>query len=230
MIFGKTKLELKVGIFVFIGLIILAIFILSLGGFKTWTSGYRVNFSFNFVNGVKVGAPVRFAGLYAGEVKDIQFLFVPQEDRTKVIVDCWVNREVKIPIDSTIWVNTLGLLGEKYIEIIPGKDYNKVLGPKEELAGQDPVPMNEITELAKRIARNVDDCIIKIKNKEGTLGKFLYDDTVYDQLEALVIDLRYNPWKLLWKGEEKQPPVPAAEKQPPVDAADKEQGKEQDKK
>lgn len=205
MIFGKTKLELKVGIFVFIGLIILAVFILSLGGFKTWTSGYQVDFSFGFINGVKIGAPVRFAGMDVGEVKDIHFLFVPQEDKTKVIVDCWVKREVKIPIDSTIWVNTLGLLGEKYIEIIPGKDYNKTLGPKEELSGQDPVPMNEITELAKRIARNIDECIIKIKNKEGALGKFLYDDTIYDQLEALVIDLRYNPWKLLWKGQEKHP-------------------------
>jgi len=207
MIFGKTKTELKVGIFVFTGLVILIVFILSLGGFKTWTSGYHVNFTFGFVNGVKVGAPVRFAGVDVGEVKDIQFLFVPQEDKTKVIVDCWVNKDVKIPIDSTIWVNTLGLLGEKYIEIMPGKDYNKVLGAREELPGQDPVPMNEITELAKRIARNVDECIIRLKNKEGTLGKFMFDPTVYDQLEALVTDLRYNPWKLLWKGEEKTPPV-----------------------
>ena len=38
MIFGKTKLEFKVGIFVFIGLVILIVFVLSLGGFRTWTS------------------------------------------------------------------------------------------------------------------------------------------------------------------------------------------------
>lgn len=214
MIFGKTKMELKVGIFVFLGLVILVVFILSLGGFKTWTSGYRVNFNFGFINGVKIGAPVRFAGVDVGEVKEIRFVFVPQQEKTKVVVDCWVKREVKIPIDSTIWVNTLGLLGEKYIEIMPGKDYNKLLGVHEELSGQDPVPMNEITELAKRIARNVDECIIKIKNKEGTLGKLLYDDTVYDQLEALVTDLRYNPWKLLWKGEEKLPPAPEVKQEP----------------
>ena len=63
MIFGKTKLEMKVGIFVFIGLIILVTFILSIGGFKTWTSGYKVSFIFDFVNGVKLGAPVRFSGV-----------------------------------------------------------------------------------------------------------------------------------------------------------------------
>jgi hypothetical protein len=56
MIFGKTKLELKVGLFVFIGLAILVVFVLSIGGFKTWSSGYRINLIFNFVNGVKIGA------------------------------------------------------------------------------------------------------------------------------------------------------------------------------
>ena len=35
MIFGKTKLELKVGVFVFVGLGILMIFILSIGGVKS---------------------------------------------------------------------------------------------------------------------------------------------------------------------------------------------------
>ncbi|MBI5145373.1 MAG: hypothetical protein HZA27_04225, partial [Candidatus Omnitrophica bacterium] len=59
MIFGKTKLELKLGVFVFVGIVILVLFILLIGDFQTWTSGYEVNFLFNFVNGVKIGAPVR---------------------------------------------------------------------------------------------------------------------------------------------------------------------------
>jgi phospholipid/cholesterol/gamma-HCH transport system substrate-binding protein len=74
MIFGKTKLELKVGVFVFIGLVLLAVLILSIGGFKTWTSGYNINFIFHFVNGVKVGAPVRYAGVDVGEVKILSFI------------------------------------------------------------------------------------------------------------------------------------------------------------
>ncbi|MDD5060575.1 MAG: MlaD family protein, partial [Candidatus Omnitrophica bacterium] len=71
MIFGKTKMELKVGVFVFIGMVILVIFLLSIGGFKTWSSGYRIKVKFGFVNGIKMGAPVRFAGVDVGEVKKI---------------------------------------------------------------------------------------------------------------------------------------------------------------
>lgn len=204
MIFGKTKLEMKVGVFVFIGLILLSIFILSIGGFKTWTSGYRIHFIFNFVNGVKLGAPVRFAGVDVGVVKDIKIILPAKEPLTKVDVDCWVKREVLIPVDSTVWVNTLGLLGEKYIEVMPGKDYSKVLSDNQQLVGEDPIPMQEVTELARSIGNNIDVIIEKIKNKEGTVGMLLYDDTIYKELEALVIDLRKNPWKLFFKGKEKR--------------------------
>jgi phospholipid/cholesterol/gamma-HCH transport system substrate-binding protein len=197
-------MEMKVGVFVLIGLILLAVFVLSIGGFKTWTSGYRVHFIFNFVNGVKIGAPVRFAGVDVGEVKEIKFILPAKEPVTKVAIECWVKKEILIPVDSTVWVNTLGMLGEKYIEVMPGKDYSKILSENQQLMGEDPMPMQEITELAKKIANNIDAIIDKIKNKEGTLGMLLYDETIYKELEALVMDLRRNPWKLFFKSKEKK--------------------------
>ena len=212
MIFGKSKLELKVGIFVFIGFVILGLFVLSIGNFRTWTSRYKVSFIFNFVNGVKIGAPVRFAGVDVGEVKEIQFAFEPNEQKTKIYIICWVKNAVKIPLDSTIWVNTLGLLGEKYIEIIPGVDYSKTLSEGKSLEGIDPIPLHEITRLAEDIANNINEVIVKIKNKEGTVGKLLYDDAIYQELEAiakemegLVQDIRKHPWKLFFKTKEKPP-------------------------
>ena len=204
MIFGKTKLELKVGIFVFIGLIILVIFILSIGGLKTWSSGYRINLNFNFVNGVKVGAPVRFAGVDVGEVKKIKLEFIPEENRSNVHLIVWVRDIIKIPADSSVWVNTLGLLGEKYIEIIPGKDYVHSLEDNQSLRGVDPLPIHQIFDRVENVLRNLDDGIAKIINKEGSLGKLIYDDKVYNELEAMVTDVRKNPWKLLIKTKEKK--------------------------
>jgi len=204
MIFGKTKLELKVGTFVFIGLIILAIFILSIGGIKTWSSGYRINLDFNFINGVKIGAPVRFAGVDVGEVKKIKLEFVPDQNRSNVRLVVWVRDIIKIPADSSVWVNTLGLLGEKYIEIMPGKDYVNFLKNDQSLTGVDPLPIHEIFKRAENILHNLDDGITKIKNKEGSLGKLIYDDKVYNELEALVTDVRKNPWKLFFKAKEKK--------------------------
>ncbi len=204
MIFGKTRLELKVGVFVFIGLVILAVFVLSIGGFKTWTLGYNVNFIFHFVNGVKLGAPVRYAGVDVGEVKAIKFIFPDAGGKIRVKVGCWVKKDTKVPVDSIIWVNTLGLLGEKYIEIIPGKDFNNILLEGQELTGKDPISMQEVTDLANKIVKDADEVILKIKNNEGTIGKLIGDDAIYNDLDALVKDIRKHPWKLFWKTKEKQ--------------------------
>lgn len=202
MLFGKSKLELKVGIFVFIGLVILMIFVLSIGGFKTWSSGYYVNFEFKFVNGVKIGAPVRFAGMDVGQVKKLSLVHNP-EIGTKVMILGWVKKDVIIPLDSQVWVNTLGLLGEKYIEIMPGKDYQNYALANQVLIGNDPIAMHEVAELAKNIAADLDGMILKINKGEGTIGKLLSDDTIYNEMESLVLDLKKHPWKLFWKGKDK---------------------------
>jgi len=211
MIFGKTKMELKVGIFVFFGLVILVAFVLFIGKFNTWNSGYRINFLFNFVNGVKVGAPVRFAGVDVGEVKEVLFIKDPKEGKLIVKLDSWVKNEIKIPQDSTVWVNTLGLMGERYIEVMPGKDFNLCLAEGSTLRGTDPIAMHEVAQIVRDIAVDLDESIKKIKNKEGTVGKLLYDDAIYKEFEIiarefelLATDLRKHPWKLLFRGKEKK--------------------------
>jgi phospholipid/cholesterol/gamma-HCH transport system substrate-binding protein len=210
MIFGKSRLELKVGIFVFIALVILATFVLLIGNFKTWTSGYKVNFVFNFINGVKLGAPVRLSGLDVGEVKDIKLVYGPEDRKLKICVVGWLHKEAIIPADSTVWVNTLGLLGEKYIEVMPGKDYEHYLKENESLTGNDPIAMHEVAELLKNITDDLDQTILKIKNAEGTVGKLLSDDTIHAELvalikgmEELVTDIKAHPWKLFRKTKEK---------------------------
>jgi phospholipid/cholesterol/gamma-HCH transport system substrate-binding protein len=203
MIFGKSKLELKVGIFVFIGLVILLIFVLSIGNFKIILRSHRVDFLFNFTNGVKVGAPVRFAGVDIGEVKGLYFVSPSPDVPPKVRIIGWVRKDIKIPFDSTVWINTLGLLGEKYIEIMPGKDYAHIVKTNQVMVGIDPIPMQDFTTLVKNIGTSLEDSIVRIKNKEGTIGKLLYDDRIYSELEALIMDIRQHPWKLFWKTKDK---------------------------
>jgi phospholipid/cholesterol/gamma-HCH transport system substrate-binding protein len=203
MIFGQSKLELKVGIFVFMGLVILTIFILSMKDFKSITAGYEVNFIFNFANGVKIGAPVRFAGVDVGEIKEINFVTTADDPKPKVRIVGSVKKNITVPVDSTVWVNTLGLLGEKYIEIMPGKDYSNILLAKQTLVGVDPIPMQEVSVLARDIAKHLDESFLRIINKEGTVGKLLYDDAIYKELEALITDVRKHPWKLFIKTKEK---------------------------
>ncbi len=231
MVFGKNKVEFKVGIFVFAGLVILAIFVLLIGDFKNLISAYKVRFQFNFINGVRVGAPVRFAGVDVGQVKEINLLPTPEQHTTKIEIVGLLRKSIKIPFDSQVWVNTLGILGEKYIDIMPGKDYAKFVSEGGTMVGNDPVAMHEFGEMAKSIiqkldtgiterkevvgsgdnlTKNLDDGITRIKNKEGTVGKLLYDDKIYNELDEFINDIKRHPWKLFIKTKEK--PEPKASK------------------
>ena len=207
---AKSRLELLVGAFIFIGLIILVLFVFLIRDFQIIKPGYKFDIIFGFANGVKVSAPVRLAGVDVGEVKSLKIFYDPASQRTKVRVKAWVAQESRIPLDSDVWINTLGLLGEKYIEIIPGNDYNLLVKNGDVVSGEDPVSMEEVTKEAKKIVLKFDgalnglnDILGRISSGEGTIGKLIYDGTVYKNLEEMSDDLKRNPWKLLYKSKEK---------------------------
>ena len=49
------------------------------------------------------------------------------DGKTKARVEIWVKEDTKIPEDSQLTINQLGLLGEKYVEIIPGLETRRFL-------------------------------------------------------------------------------------------------------
>lgn len=196
---NNSKLELKVGVFVFIGLLIFSIFILSIKSIKSFASTYNLNVMFGFVNGVKVGAPVRFAGVDVGEVKDIDVYFDESQHKTRVNTLISIEKGVKVPVGSAVWINTLGLLGEKYVEIMPAANDSEFYQAGSSLAGKDPVAMHEVGELLQRVATGLDDMIGQMHTGEGTIGKLIYDSRLYEDIEEMFADLKKNPWKLLHK-------------------------------
>ncbi|MDD5236860.1 MAG: MlaD family protein [Candidatus Omnitrophica bacterium] len=190
----KSSIELKVGTFIFLSLIVFVAFVLLIGDFKEWTNRYNVKVVFGFVDGVKVGSPVRFAGLDVGEVKNVDIINPSSSDevsRVQVIVR--LKGHVRIPKDSLVLVNTLGLLGEKYIEIMPGKNYASFLKSEDTIVGKDPIPMHSIMRSSYDTLQDVKEIISGIRHGEGTIGKLIYDETVYTNIEAFTADIRKYP-------------------------------------
>lgn len=199
----KSNLELKVGVFVFGAIIILGIFILKIGGFKNY-AGYPIKFMFNNVSGVKPGSPVRFAGVDVGEVRDVNILSNQQDNSTQIEVVGWIRGSLSIPQDSQVYVNTLGLLGEKYIEIIPPAEVKSFIKSGDTLVGVDPIMLHHWIDEGTKIVKDFQELLLQLKSGEGTVGKLLSDDKLYQELEALISDLRRHPWKLFWKTREKK--------------------------
>lgn len=222
----ESNLELKVGIFVLLGIGALAVFIFSISDFSFLEKGKTMKVIFGFANGVKRSAPVRLAGVDVGNVKDIKVFFDSVEKKTKVQVDVWMKADTQVPSDSKVWVNQLGLLGEKYIEIIPGENQAKLLSEGATLVGEDPISFEEISSMIGKLSIKLQDSvdgfnkviqnpknqqsveemldslrlIVKnIQEGKGTIGKFLTDESVFKDFESFTADLKANPWKLLYR-------------------------------
>ena len=116
----ESNLEFKVGLFVLIALVGLALFVFSISDSSVLQQGKTVHVIFEFTNGLKKNAPVRIAGVEEGIVQDVRLFFNREDSKTKAEVFLRIKNDIPLPQDSVVTVNQLGLLGEQYIEIIPG--------------------------------------------------------------------------------------------------------------
>lgn len=198
------EFEVRIGLFVVVGLILLAVVTFSIGDFL-FSPGYTIDVILGFANGVEKSAPVRLAGIEVGEVRGTG-VFKDKEGKTKVKLKLWLTNDAQVEEDAKVVINTLGLIGEKYVEIIPGTPGKRILEEGDVIGAVDSISIEEMTkkgyDIALKLEKVVDslDYILeKIKCGEGTIGKLVYDDTLYNETEAMIKDLRANPWKLLHK-------------------------------
>lgn len=188
--FTKMNFELKVGIFIFIGIVILSVIIFSIGNFYSVKQGYNMNVVFSFANGIGVGAPVRYSGVQVGEVQDIKVYFDEKENKPLVKLNIWVSQNTWINENAKASINTLGLLGEKYLEIFPGTRDTRLLQKGDTLKGHDPVSTEELTRSTKEL-------IEKISTLTDSANKIAGDEALrtslkntFSNMEALSGDLR----------------------------------------
>lgn len=202
---NSRMFELKVGIFILIGIAILFIIVFSIGDINIATSGYHVRVVFNFVSGIGGSAPVRLAGVGIGQIDGLKLFYDEKAKKTKVELYARINsRDIKIEEDARATVNTLGLLGEKYLEITPGTPGAPTLKNNDLLVGHDPVAMEKVTENLASLSDSVRTIVARLERGEGTVGKLLTEDDVYNDIKAISAnfrefseDLKKHPWKLL---------------------------------
>lgn len=132
--------EVKSGIFIIFSITALLVMTFVVGGLRGGEkSAYQVRFG--YVGGLEEGAPVYFAGREIGKVKK---LAVESGEERPIVITVEIPKWVVVRADSPVYVDTLGMMGEKLVEIGPGTKNQAVLQPGAELAGEDPIPMHEM--------------------------------------------------------------------------------------
>jgi len=232
----KKSSEIWVGIFVVIGILLLALLTLKIEKFQIGEEvGYLVNIYFDSAAGLDKSASVRVAGVRVGHVEKVAL------EQGKAKVTFRVPQDVALYKDAKAYLKSEGFLGEKYVEISPGtpgfpriqpneqieqgaapadieqmlskmgaigddiKDITKPLGDLLKAVDAKKVEgmidnfnkfSNQLTSIgndaketiqkAKDAFSQVEDIGEKVKKGEGTLGKLITDDSVYQEAKKIV--------------------------------------------
>src|SRR5512137_2836453 len=111
---NKLSAEAKVGLLVLGSSVILLWMTMMVGKFELGKpEGYRVAAVFDTVSGLDLKAAVRMAGVQIGTVEIVEL----EDSKAKVVLR--INPDVKIPRGTEAAVKTMGLLGDKYVDLIP---------------------------------------------------------------------------------------------------------------
>jgi phospholipid/cholesterol/gamma-HCH transport system substrate-binding protein len=124
----ERGLEFKVGLLILLSSAILVAFIFVLGNFSL-RSGFHIYVDYDYIGSLQAGAPVKVSGIKVGKIEDVEF-FGGKEDpklgkRVQVRLTVWIEDRVRDSIrrDAEFFINTAGVLGEQYLEIVPGRDW-----------------------------------------------------------------------------------------------------------
>lgn len=163
----QRSIEIRVGIFFVVCLAVLTALIWKFGKYEPLTKNtYEITVVFSNVGGIVKDASVLYGGITVGKVRSIA---LDQEGLLKVHVKLAIFEGVRIRKDSKFIINQSGLLGDRYIDVVPQGATAEPIKPGEMVEGTTSVDLSEairgvvdVLHLAAGTIERVDKAIARI--------------------------------------------------------------------
>ncbi|MCS7048222.1 MAG: MlaD family protein [Verrucomicrobiae bacterium] len=199
---SRRSVEIRVGLFVLISLVVVAGLIIRFGKHTRGLEGtYEITVVFPNVGGIVRDAKVLYAGIPVGRVREIRLV---EADRLQVHVLLEVREDVVIRRDAQFVINQSGLLGDRYVDILPGTTSAERLQPGDVVMGHSSVDLTEairhVVDVLKAAAGTIERVDKAIKRIDETVlspttlghvkGALANIDTATTNAVLMVGDLR----------------------------------------
>jgi phospholipid/cholesterol/gamma-HCH transport system substrate-binding protein len=172
---SERAIEVKVGVLVTICLGLLTAFVIALGDFSLG-DGSVLYLDVSTSADLKPGAPIKIAGTPAGKVTEVDFKGGVYEEAVKrrvyvrITLSIDPDKLASLHEDASFYITTLGLLGEKYVEIDPGTTEARQLQPRDVVEGVPPLRLevmasnanaliSSLSGLVRRNEKEIDEMI-----------------------------------------------------------------------
>jgi phospholipid/cholesterol/gamma-HCH transport system substrate-binding protein len=155
----QRSVEIKVGLFILLCLAIIAGLIIKFGKLERFNEEtYDIAVVFPNVGGIVRNASVMYDGIPIGRVHDIK---LTGEGAMKVRLILAIYKGYTIRQDARFMINQSGLLGDRYVDVVPESATAEPLSPGSEIQGTNTVDLTEAIQ-------NVVDVL---QEAAGTIGR-----------------------------------------------------------
>ena len=155
-----------------------------------FASTFSVRANFDRVAGLQTGASVFYNGIQVGRVNAVR---LPAEPGAPITVQMAIDEEARplIREDSRALIQTDGLVGNVIVSLTDGSANRPQVADNGQIEGVNPFALSEVSErLFESVARfdsvtvGLSETLADVRTGQGTLGRFLYDETLYESTVA----------------------------------------------
>jgi phospholipid/cholesterol/gamma-HCH transport system substrate-binding protein len=209
MVEADRRRKLKVGLFTTALLIVLGLIIVMLGKKQgLFQSHVRYEARFEHVGGLIPGAAVWLNGVVVGSVDNVELPSDPNQPEITVVLRINARLAERVRADSRVRIRTLGLLGDRYLEISSGSVSQPVLPPGSVIPSEEPTDVSAVLSRGGDAMTNVlaistslRKILERVERGEGVLGELTVNpesgrqvvnrlSSVLEQTDGILKDLR----------------------------------------
>jgi len=184
---SRKRLEWKVGLFVLVCLLLLALLVLNFSkGLTFFTATYTVRLKTTNVGGIKREAAVLMAGVPVGNVTGAEL----SAEGTNVTVFLKILNRYRIHKDAIFTIDSLGFLGDQYVAIIPGRNEAPLLNDGDEVVCREPFNLQEVARSALGFIQRIDETAKKLDNALIRVEQRFLNEQTITNLSAGIANFR----------------------------------------
>ena len=183
----KSRTEIKVGLFVLVGLVLLAVVLIQ---FSKGTSLFRGTYELKLhainVGGIKERAGVLLAGVEVGSVSQVKLA----EDGKSVLIRLKIYHDFKIYHDARFVIEQAGFLGDQFVSVIPTTNSLPLLKDGDDVPCQEPFNLQEVARSTAGFIQRIDETAKKLDAAVSDLQRVVLNEQVLTNFAMAINNTR----------------------------------------
>lgn len=183
----RSRLETKVGLFVFVGLVLLAVLLIQFSkGTSLFRGTYELRLNAVNVGGLKQRASVLLSGVQVGAVSGIQLA----PDGKSVTILLKIYNDCKIYPDARFVIEQSGFLGDQFVAVVPTANQGAPLTNNAVVNCEAPLNLQEVARSASGFLQRIDETAKKLDASVTDLRRVVLNEQTLTNFSVAVNNMR----------------------------------------